>query len=308
VFLVTATTWRRQALALLGDYESSTPARHRPRRHRRAVPQHDPVAIIVRYSKVGAAAIDAAPSLKSISKHWQRTNTIDKVAAKARGSRSSRLRCERRRGRRAGAGALLPAPSPSCRFNERMHAGHWDKATHKSVELEGRTVGVIGLGRDRLALRALADADGHARARLRPVREGPAAYIESTDLATIWRESDAISLHCPLTADNAKLINAQTLAACKKGVLIVNTARGGLIDEAALLEPIRSGQVAECRPRQLRGRADDRAASVPRRSAHHAQPAHRRRDGRCLREDGRGRGEERAWRPERLTAPSGDRP
>jgi D-3-phosphoglycerate dehydrogenase len=70
------------------------------------------------------------------------------------------------------------------------------------------------------------------------------AYIESTDLATIWRESDAISLHCPLTADNAKLINAQTLSACKKGVLIVNTARGGLIDEAALLAAIRSGRVA----------------------------------------------------------------
>jgi len=64
------------------------------------------------------------------------------------------------------------------------------------------------------------------------------------DLATIWAESDAISLHCPLTADNARLLNAQTLAACKRGVMIVNTARGGLIDEAALLQAIRSGQVA----------------------------------------------------------------
>src|SRR4030095_16235340 len=70
------------------------------------------------------------------------------------------------------------------------------------------------------------------------------SYIENVDLATIWRESDAISLHCPLTADNAKLINAQTLAACKRGVLIVNTARGGLIDEAALRDAVRSGQVA----------------------------------------------------------------
>jgi D-3-phosphoglycerate dehydrogenase len=70
------------------------------------------------------------------------------------------------------------------------------------------------------------------------------AYIRRVDLATVWRESDAISLHCPLTPDNRELLNAQTLQACKRGVLLVNTARGGLIDEAALLEAVRSGQVA----------------------------------------------------------------
>jgi len=70
------------------------------------------------------------------------------------------------------------------------------------------------------------------------------AYITPVDIDTIWRESDALSLHCPLTADNAKLINAKTLAMCRQGVIIVNTARGGLIDEAALLEAVRSGQVA----------------------------------------------------------------
>jgi D-3-phosphoglycerate dehydrogenase len=64
------------------------------------------------------------------------------------------------------------------------------------------------------------------------------------DLATIWRQSDAISLHCPLTADNTRLLNAQTLAACKQGVIIVNTARGGLIDEPACWRPCNSGQVA----------------------------------------------------------------
>jgi len=50
-------------------------------------------------------------------------------------------------------------------------------------------------------------------------------------------------LHCPLTADNAKLLNEQTLAACKPGVIVVNTARGGLIDEPALLAAVQSGQV-----------------------------------------------------------------
>ena len=124
-----------------------------------------------------------------------------------------------------------------------MHAGHWDKATHKSVELEGRTIGVIGLGAIGLRFARMADAMGMRVLGFDPYARNLPAYIQSTDLETLWRESDAISLHCPLTADNARLVNARTLAACKNGVIIVNTARGGLIDEPALLEAVRSGQV-----------------------------------------------------------------
>jgi len=129
-------------------------------------------------------------------------------------------------------------------LNERMHAGHWDKATHKSVELEGRTVGVIGLGAIGLRFARMADAMGMRVIGFDPYAKNLPSYITPVDLETIWRESDTISLHCPLTADNAKLIGAKSLATCRKGVIIVNTARGGLIDEPALLEAIRSGQVA----------------------------------------------------------------
>jgi len=207
--------------------------------------RHDPVAIIVRYSKVGAAAMEVAPSLRVISKHGSGTDTIDKVAAEARG-----IKVVAAVGANAAAVAeqalalLLACAKSVVTLNERMHAGHWDKATHKSVELEGRTVGVIGLGAIGLRFARMADAMGMRVLGFDPYAKDLPAHVEGTDLATIWRESDAISLHCPLTADNAKLINAQTLAACKKGVLIVNTARGGLIDEAALLEAIRSGRVA----------------------------------------------------------------
>jgi D-3-phosphoglycerate dehydrogenase len=206
--------------------------------------RHDPVAIIVRYSKVGAAAMEAAPSLKVISKHGSGTDTIDKVAAKARG-----IEVVAAVGANAAAVAeqalalLLACAKSVVALNERMHAGHWDKATHKSVELEGRTVGVIGLGAIGLRFARMADAMGMRVLGFDPYAKDLPAYIESTDLETIWRESDAISLHCPLTADNAKLINAKTLAACKPGVIIVNTARGGLIDEAALLEAVQSGHV-----------------------------------------------------------------
>ena len=245
-FLVTGNDLAPQALSLLGDYEMVFAGKTPTEDDIVALcKQHDPVAIIVRYSKVGAAAMDAAPSLKVISKHGSGTDTIDKVAAQARG-----IQVVAAVGANAAAVAeqalalLLACAKSVVTLNERMHAGHWDKATHKSVELEGRTVGVIGLGAIGLRFARMADAMGMRVLGFDPYAKDLPAYIESTDLATIWRESDAISLHCPLTADNAKLINAQTLSACKKGVLIVNTARGGLIDEPALLDAIRSGRIA----------------------------------------------------------------
>ena len=245
VFLVTGPDLAREALALLGDYDvvfaGKTPTEDDIVL---LCKQHDPVAIIVRYSKVGAAVMDAAPSLKVISKHGSGTDTIDKVAAKARG-----VKVVAAVGANAAAVAeqalalLLACVKSVVTLNERMHAGHWDKATHKSVELEGRTVGVIGLGAIGLRFARMADAMGTRVLGFDPYAKNLPAYIQSADLETIWRESDAISLHCPLTADNAKLLNVKTLAACKKGVIIVNTARGGLIDEGALLEAVRSGQV-----------------------------------------------------------------
>lgn len=206
--------------------------------------QHDPVAIIVRYGKVGAAVMDAAPSLKVISKHGSGTDTIDKVAAQARG-----IEVVAAVGANAAAVAeqalalLLACAKSVVELNARMHDGHWDKATHKSLELGGRTIGLVGLGAIGLRFARMADALGMRVIGFDPFARNLPDYVQSVDLETIWRESDAVSLHCPLTADNQALLNAGTLAQCKRGVIVVNTARGGLIDEAALLAAVRSGQV-----------------------------------------------------------------
>jgi D-3-phosphoglycerate dehydrogenase len=90
----------------------------------------------------------------------------------------------------------------------------------------------------------MADAMGMRVIGSDPFAKELPAFIESVALDQLWREADVISLHCPLTADNAGLLDAGTLAACRRGVIVVNTARGGLIDETALLEAVRSGQVA----------------------------------------------------------------
>jgi D-3-phosphoglycerate dehydrogenase len=207
--------------------------------------RHDPVAIIVRYGKVGAAVMEAAPSLRVISKHGSGTDTIDKDAAKARG-----IEVRAAVGANAAAVAeqamalLLACAKSVVQLNARMHAGHWDKAAHKSVELNGRTVGLVGLGAIGQRFARMSAAMGMTVLGHDPFAQSVPEFIRPVDLETLWRSSDAISLHCPLTAENRGLLDAQALRACKRGVLLVNTARGGLVDEAALLGAVRSGHVA----------------------------------------------------------------
>ena len=244
--LVTAADLAPQALALLTDfdivYAGKTPSEQDIVS---LCQQHDPVAIIVRYGKVGAEAIHAAPSLRVISKHGSGTDTIDKVAATAR-----HVEVRAAVGANAAAVAeqamalLLACAKSVPALNARMHSGHWDKATHKSVELAGRTIGLIGLGAIGQRFARMAKALDMRVIGFDPYASKVPADIEVVDLDTLWRESDAISLHCPLTDDNRGLLNRDTLARCKPGVLIVNTARGGLVDEAALLDAVRTGHVA----------------------------------------------------------------
>jgi D-3-phosphoglycerate dehydrogenase len=245
VILITAADLAPQALALLADHEvvfaGKTPTQADIVALARA---HNPVGIIVRYSGVNAEAMDAAPALRVISKHGSGTDTIDKAAAAERGIAVTAAVGANAAAVAEQALALLLACAKSVvHLNQRMHDGHWDKATHKSLELGGRTVGLVGLGAIGLRFAKMADAMGMRVIGFDPFARNLPAYVTAVDLETIWREADAISLHCPLTPENKGLLNAQTLARCKPGVIVVNTARGGLIDEPALLAAVQSGQV-----------------------------------------------------------------
>lgn len=244
--IVTGADLAPQALALLADFDVVYAGKAPQKEDLMALcQQHDPVAIIVRYGAVGAEVMDAAPSLRVISKHGSGTDTIDKVAAEARG-----IAVRAAVGANAAAVAeqalalLLACAKSVVRLNERMHTGHWDKATHKSLELHGRTVGLIGLGAIGQRFARMCDALGMTVLGFDPYAANLPGYIRRVDLETIWRESDAISLHCPLTDANRGMVNASTLASCKKGVILVNTARGGLVNEADLLHAVNTGQVA----------------------------------------------------------------
>lgn len=243
--IVTGADLAQQALDLLTGYEIVYAGKAPAEEDMVALcKRHDPVGIIVRYGKVSASMMDVAPSLKVISKHGSGTDTIDKVATKERG-----IEVVAAVGANAAAVAeqalalLLACAKSVVTLNSRMHAGHWDKATHKSMELSGRTVGLVGLGAIGLRFAKMADALGMRVIGFDPFAKNLPNYVHSVSLETIWRDADAISLHCPLVDENRGMLNAATLAQCKRGVIVVNTARGGLIDEVAMLQAVRSGQV-----------------------------------------------------------------
>jgi D-3-phosphoglycerate dehydrogenase / 2-oxoglutarate reductase len=245
VVLVTAADLAPEALGVLAKYEvvyaGKTPSDDDIVS---LCGRHDPAAIIVRYGKVGAAAMAAAPSLRVISKHGSGTDTIDKTAAAVRGIEVRAATGANAAAVAEHALALMLACAKSVPFlDARMRAGHWDKAVHKSLELHGRTVGLVGLGAIGLRFARMADAMGMNVLGFDPYAKELPGFVQPAGLDTLWKESDVISLHCPLTEENRNLIDAKTLAQCKRGVIVVNTARGGLIDEAALLQAVHSGHV-----------------------------------------------------------------
>ncbi|WP_011300731.1 NAD(P)-dependent oxidoreductase [Cupriavidus necator] len=245
VLLVTGNDLAPQALALLNDFEVCFAGKQCSEETVVALAKEkDPVAIIVRYGKIGAAVMDAAPSLKVISKHGSGIDVIDQNAAAARG-----IAVKAAVGANAAAVAehawalILACAKAVPHLNERMRASHWDKAVHKSIELEGRTLGIVGLGE----IGRRAAAVGIAM-RMRVIAFDPFAKtapqgVTLAELPRIFSESDVVSLHCPLTDENRGMLNRETLATFKDGAILVNTARGGLIDEPALVEALNSGKL-----------------------------------------------------------------
>lgn len=244
--LVTGADLASPAVEILKDYELIYAGKTPQEEDVIALCQKfNPVAVIVRYGKFSAAMMDAAPALKVISKHGSGIDTIDKVAADKRN-----IQVVAAVGANAAAVAehalssLLACAKSTIYLNQRMHQGHWDKASFKTLELHGKTIGLIGLGAIGQRFAKMCDAMGMHILGYDPFAKNIPSYIEMVDLNSIWNRSDAISLHCPLTTDNKNLLNRDTLKLCKPGVIIVNTARGGLINEGDLLDAINSNQVS----------------------------------------------------------------
>lgn len=243
--IVTGADLAPEALALLGDYEvvfaGKTP---QPDDMIALAKTHNPVGIIVRYGKIGAQVMDAAPALRVISKHGSGIDVIDQKAAAQRGIAVKAAVGANAAAVAEHAWALILACAKSVpQLNDRMHAGHWDKATHKTIELSGRTLGIVGLGEIGRRAAAIGLAMGMRVKAFDPFASTVPEGIERAELADVLSGAHVVSLHCPLTDENRRMINRDALATFKDGAILVNTARGGLIDEAALEEALRSGKL-----------------------------------------------------------------
>jgi len=134
------------------------------------------------------------------------------------------------------------------RFDRSVRAGEWRSGPDPGLgHLTGQTLGLLGFG---LIARHVARMLSGFRMRLL-VHDpyAPEAVLrehgaEAVSMDTLLREADVLSLHCPLTADTRGILHAGAFARMKPGALLVNTSRGGVIDEAALIDALRGGQIA----------------------------------------------------------------
>ena len=134
--------------------------------------------------------------------------------------------------------------------NHSVHQGDWCESETfcywltPQMELAGKTLGLIGFGRIGQAVAKLAKAFGmEILAYNRSQSEEGRRLAEYVDLDTLLAQSDFVSLHCPQTAETTHLINAETIAKMKDAAMLVNTARGGLVDEHALVDALNSGKL-----------------------------------------------------------------
>lgn len=213
------------------------------------IEHHDPVGVVSRMGRFGAGAVAAGKSLRVISKHGAGVDNIDIDAATRHGVQVIRAAGGNATSVAEHAVALM-FTTVKCLLplDAGMRAGRWEKAGFLGRELSGMRLGLVGAGA--IAAAVVEVAKGVGLEVLVHDPYAPAAAIETIGARRVERleellsQSDIVSLHCPLTESNAHLLNASTLALMPVGSYVINTSRGGLIDEAALLMALESGHIA----------------------------------------------------------------
>ncbi len=210
----------------------------------RTLPDTDVVWHVLK--RCTAEMIDAAPKLRLIQKIGVGVNTIDLDAAKRRGVAVCNLPGTNARAVAELSLALMLAVLRRLpRFDASMRRGGWsDPGLQDGIgELGGRTVGLVGYGAIPRLLAPVLSALG-CRVIYTSRTERADAVGEWRTLETLLAEADVVSLHLPLVSETERLIDARALARMKPGALLINTARGGLVDQAALTEALASGRLA----------------------------------------------------------------
>src|ERR1700736_4610194 len=207
-------------------------------------------AIVVRsQTKITAKVIDAAKKLKVVGRAGVGVDNVDVDAATRRGVIVMNTPGGNTVSTAEHAFSLLVSIARNIpQANASMKAGKWDRKSFEGVELHGKTIGIFGMGRIGTEIARRVIAFGMRAIAydpyLSPSRARSLQVELFEDLDQVLAQSDFVTMHMPLTAETKHLINADRIAKMKRGARIVNCARGGLIDEQALFEALKSGQIA----------------------------------------------------------------
>jgi len=208
----------------------------------------DAVALVVRSeTKVTAAMIGKAPKLKVIARAGMGTDTIDVEEASRRkipvltapGANSNSVA-------EYTFALLLALARKIAPSSASLAAGKWDRKPYEGSELRDKTLGLLGLGRIGSRVASIAKGFGMTVIGYDPVVTAEQAEHLGLDLMpldAVIQRADVLSLHAKLSSSTKHMIDERRLNLVKKGVLIINTARGALIDDAALVKAVADGRV-----------------------------------------------------------------
>ncbi|XP_046423319.1 D-3-phosphoglycerate dehydrogenase [Neodiprion fabricii] len=208
------------------------------------IKHHD--GLIVRSdTKVTAEVLAAASSLRVVGRAGTGVDNIDLQAATRKGivvlntpGGNSISACEM-------TCALITSLARNvAQAAQSLRAGRWDRKLYSGHELAGKTLAVLGLGRIGREVAIRMQSYGMRVIGFDPMTSTEAAKefgVEKMELEQIWPLADYITVHTPLIPQTRNLINATTLAKSKKGVRVINVARGGIVDEEALLDSLKAG-------------------------------------------------------------------
>jgi len=203
---------------------------------------------IIACGALPAEMIEAAPRLKIIANYGAGYDSVDVKAATQRGIPVTNTPDETREPTAEVAiGLMLAASRRICELNQRLRNEETSRVfgmgRHMGRSLRGQTLGIVGCGRIGRCTARMASALGMRV--LGYSRSGADASVcEPTDLSTLLREADVVSLHCPLTPDTRGLMNAEAFSQMKPGAMLINTARGAVVDTQALLDALDSGRLS----------------------------------------------------------------
>lgn len=209
-------------------------------------------AVIVNKTPITRATLDACPGIRYIGVLATGYNVVDVAAAKERGIPVCNVPTYGTASvGQFAIGLLLEICHHIGAHSDSVHAGDWERSAdwcywnYPLIELDGKTLGVIGFGRIGQATARIAKAMGmNVLAYDSHPSESGRALGEYVDLDTLLRTSDVIALHCPLFPETQGIIDRDAIAKMKDGVIILNNSRGPLIVEQDLADALNSGKVA----------------------------------------------------------------